>query len=187
MNVYEYKDYDEYKEVQVAANKQHLDWSWILETDVECIAAQIRDRIPRLKFVLCHGTRQGKEQEWFKKYLEIDVLGTEISDTATQFPDTIEWDFHDVKDEWIENVDFVYSNSFDHSYDPNLCLSQWMRCLKLGGYCILQWVEGQLESTERDPFGATLEEYKELIRKGGYLLDEVTEDPREQSLLWIRN
>ena len=159
MEVYKYKDYEEYKAVQTAANKHTIDWSWIKESDVECIADQILHRIPRLSFGLCHGTRQGKEQEWFRKYLRINVLGTDISDTAIQFPDTIEWDFHDVKREWIGTVDFVYSNSLDHSYDPSMCLSQWMRCLKLGGYCILHWCEGHLKSTKRDPFGAACEEY----------------------------
>ena len=187
MKLHNYKNYAEYKAIQVAANKHTITWSWVLESDIECISAEIRDRIPRLKFGLCHGTRRGNEQAWFKKYLEIDVLGTEISDTATQFPDTIEWDFHDVKKEWIGNVDFVYSNSMDHSYKPTMALSQWMRCLNLGGYCILHWCEGQLKASTRDPFGATLEEYKEMIIEEGYVLEEVTEGPRDHHLLWIRN
>ena len=49
------------------------------------------------------------EQEWFRKYLDIDVIGTEISDTASEFPNTIEWDFHETKPEWLNSVDFIYS------------------------------------------------------------------------------
>jgi hypothetical protein len=45
-------------------------------------------------------------------------MGTEISDTAGQFPYTIQWDFHKTKAEWIDATDFIYSNCFDHSYDP---------------------------------------------------------------------
>lgn len=38
----------------------------------------------------------------------------------------------------IDATDFVYSNSFDHSYDPEKCLNAWMSCLKKGGICILE-------------------------------------------------
>ncbi|MEJ0015745.1 MAG: hypothetical protein WDN25_04115 [Acetobacteraceae bacterium] len=46
------------------------------------------------------------------------MLGTEISDTATQSSTTIQWDFHEVKPEWLNSVDFIYSVSWDHRYDP---------------------------------------------------------------------
>ena len=72
--------------------------------------------------VYCHGTRQGFEQKWFSKNLECKVIGTEISDNANDYKNTIEWDFHNVKKEWIGSVDFIYSNALDHSYDPNKCL-----------------------------------------------------------------
>ncbi|MBK6621188.1 MAG: hypothetical protein IPG32_10020 [Saprospirales bacterium] len=50
--------------------------------------------------------------------MNCEVIGTEISDSASKFSHTIEWDFHEVKPEWIGRADFIYSNSFDHSYDP---------------------------------------------------------------------
>ena len=64
------------------------------------------------------------EQQYFKDSfsklnINVNVLGTEISSTATNYPNTIEWDFHDVKEEWVSNVDIVYSNSIDHSYKPH--------------------------------------------------------------------
>ena len=63
------------------------------------------------KTILCHGTRRGLEQQYIIEYFEnienLEVIGTEISYTATQFPNTIEWDFHEVKDEWIGNVDIM--------------------------------------------------------------------------------
>ena len=79
--------------------------------------------IDTVEFGICHGTRRGKEQEWFRKYLGCGVIGTEISDTVEQFPHTIEWDFHETKAEWINSADFIYSNSLDHSYDPKKCLT----------------------------------------------------------------
>ena len=36
------------------------------------------------------------------------MIDTEISETAEQFPNTIQWDFHKVKPEWLSSVDFIY-------------------------------------------------------------------------------
>ena len=99
--------------------------------------------INNIKFGLCHGTRRGTEQMYFTDLLnkaggQVDVIGTEISDTAVDFPNTIQWDFHHIKDEWIDNISFIFSNSLDHSYHPILCLSQWMKCLQPGGIIYLQ-------------------------------------------------
>jgi hypothetical protein len=118
--------------------------------------------------------------------LNAEVLGTEISASATQFPNTIEWDFHDVKPEWVGSVDFVYSNALDHSYNPEMCLTQWMSCLKPGGYCILHWSTGHRTSNPWDPFGAELEEYRTMIDGLGYVIDEETPQ-NKKLLLWVRN
>ena len=65
-------------------------------------------------------------------------MGTEISDNANEYDNTIEWDFHNVKKEWIASVDFIYSNALDHSYDPNKCLNAWMSCIREDGLCIIE-------------------------------------------------
>ena len=109
---------------------------------------------------MCHGTRNGSEQISFKQALkktghEVNILGTEISDTATQFPNTIQWDFHNVKEEWKGSVCFIYSNSLDHSYDPVLCLRSWMSCIKDGGKIYLQRGEDDLPSTNKKDWGDT--------------------------------
>lgn len=41
------------------------------------------------------------------------IIGTDISDNALNFKNTIIHDFHDVKKEWISYFDFIYSNSLD--------------------------------------------------------------------------
>ena len=107
-----------------------------------------------------------------QKYLNIEVIGTEISKTATQFPHTIQWNFHDVKEKWIDNVDFIYSNSFDHTYDPVKCLDAWMSCIKKIGVCILEWGVGHAEDSEPSGFVATAEEYEELITNKYILKDK---------------
>jgi hypothetical protein len=97
------------------------------------------------------------------KYLDCQVIGTEISDTANEFPHTIQWDFHEAKNAWIDSVDFIYSNSFDHTCDPKKCLNVWMSCVREGGICILEHTSGHERATELDPFGAHISQMPYLI------------------------
>lgn len=69
------------------------------------------------------------------------VLGTEISDTAQWIKSTIQWDFHDVKDEWVSAADFVYSNSLDHSFAPKFALEQWMKAVDKHGVLLIEHSE----------------------------------------------
>ena len=130
--------------------------------------------IEELRFGLCHGTRRGREQKLLKEYLKIPVLGTEIAPSATEFKNTIQWDFHEVKDEWIGNVSFIYSNSLDHSYDPVFCLRQWMSCIHHGGMIALQRGQDDLpDLSERlknhcaDLFQASPEAFEAIVDVAG--------------------
>lgn len=161
--LYKYKNYEEYKRIQIEGNIKKIDNVWVSKENILLLSNYIKNHITNPKFGLCHGTRRGIEQQYFRDFLKIDVLGTEISPTASQFPNTIEWDFHKVKDEWIDNVDFIYSNSFDHSYKPKECLDAWMSCINSKGICILEWTPGHKHSTKLDPFGGTLIDYINLI------------------------
>lgn len=160
-----YKNYDHYKRTQIAGNLRKIDQVWAAEENIQYLSRYLKEEVKHLKFGICHGTRQGKEQMWFRQYLGIEVLGTEISPTAKDFPHTIEWDFHNVKPEWINQTDFIYSNSFDHSYRPEQCLDAWMSCVRQDGVCILEWSTSHVEADELDPFGATLAGIKKLVKK----------------------
>ncbi len=84
--------------------------------------------------VLCHGTRNAREQEYFKNLLPFaEIIGTEISYTAAEFPMTEQHDFHEPQDKWLNKFDIVYSNSFDHSYDPEKCINTWKDQLSSNG------------------------------------------------------
>ena len=134
-------DYELYKAAQTNVNLRKVHSAAGTGPDqwkIKLISKHIKKNIPDLKFGLCHGTRQGSEQKDFNEFLGINVIGTEISHTAADFPNTIQWDFHNAKDEWKENVCFIFSNSFDHSYDPIACLQTWMSCVKSGGKIYLQ-------------------------------------------------
>lgn len=161
-------DYERYRQVQEAGNRQKIQNVWMLEENIAFLADYLKRTLASPpKFGICHGTRRGKEQEWFRKYLGCEAIGIEISETATTFPHTIQWDFHQVKPEWIDAVDFIYSNSFDHSYDPEMCLNQWMSCVKPGGICLLEHssLHEPRGASEMDPFGAELSLMPYLIAK----------------------
>jgi hypothetical protein len=151
-------DYERYRQTQIEGNKKKIDNVWAKEENIAFLSSYIKSRIGQINFGICHGTRRGREQEWFGKYLGCRVIGTEISDTAGQFPNTVQWDFHDTMPEWLDSVDFIYSNSFDHSYDPEKCINSWLACLKKGGICILEHTPSHTSSgsNQLDPFGADL-------------------------------
>lgn len=181
-------DYKRYRQIQEEGNKRKIDSVWVLEENIEFLANYINSRISPVHFGLCHGTRRGKEQEWFKKYLKSDarIIGTEISETAAEFPDTIQWDFHEIKDEWIGVVDFIYSNSFDHSYDPEKCLNAWISCLRPGGVCILEHTDahGPKGANDLDPFGAHIMQMPYLITRWGggkYGVREILKAPAKNA------
>lgn len=162
-------DYERYRKIQQAGNKAKIENVWVIEENIAFLANYLSAIISTPKFGICHGTRRGKEQEWFRKYLRCEVIGTEISDTAADFPHTLQWDFHDVDPRWIDSVDFIYSNSFDHSYDPEKCLNAWMSCVKPGGLCILEHssLHEPKGANDLDPFGADFCLMPYLITKWG--------------------
>jgi hypothetical protein len=178
-------DYERYRAVQISGNINKLDRVWAQEENIAFLSDYIVDVIGPPQFGLCHGTRQGKEQEWFRKYLGCEVMGTEISHTAEQFPHTIQWDFHETKPEWINAVDFIYSNSFDHSYDPEKCLNAWVDCVRIGGLCLIEHTSAHRasKSSELDPFGADLSIMPYLIlmwAKGRYGVRDLIEAPSKK-------
>lgn len=177
-------DYELYKRIQVAGNKRKIDRVWVRESSIILLSNYIKNKIENPTFGICHGTRRGLEQKWFKEHLGCEVIGTEISDTAQEFENSIQWDFHEENPEWIGAVDFVYSNSFDHAHDPEKALTVWMRSLKPGGICIIEHTEshGVKHSTPLDPFGANLEIMPYLVLKWSKGLFSVREILHEPSL-----
>ena len=179
-------DYERYRQIQTEGNRLKIGLVWAVEENIAFLSRYIVDTIGAPRFGICHGTRRGKEQEWFSRYLGCDVIGTEISDTADQFPRTIRWDFHEAKPEWQDAADFIYSNSFDHSYDPPKCLSTWMSCVRKGGLCFLEHssLHGPSAVSELDPFGADIVQMPYLITmwgRGKYGVRELLTAPRKSN------
>jgi SAM-dependent methyltransferase len=172
-------DYENYVRCQARANRKKLRRIYIREEVVQHVVDYLHKygRLPL--FGLCHGTRRGNEQQWFMDRLPgCQVLGTEIAPTATQFPNTIQWDFHEIKSEWVGAVDFIYTNSLDHAYDPEKAVTNWMRCLTPTGLCFVEWwgYPYPMLSTHTDPFSATTEGLLRLLSQWGkeqYFVREV--------------
>lgn len=172
MQLFKYKNYEEYKKIQIEANVKKINSSFV-DPNSLCLIFHylIQNLNINPKLILCHGTRRGLEQKYIIGFLKSlghtpEVIGTEISHTAMDYPNTIQWDFHEIKSEWINNTDIIYSNSFDHSYKPKECLDAWMSCLNKKGVCVIEYVpECDNKSQPTDPFAATIEEYKNLIEE----------------------
>jgi SAM-dependent methyltransferase len=180
-------DYSRYVRVQKQGNAKKIHAVWVIKENIEYLSKYIIEKIGRPKTGICHGTRQGKEQAWFSDFLKCQVIGTEISDTAKNYKNTIQWDFHDVKEEWIDHFDFIYSNSFDHSYDPEKCLNTWISCVKPGGIVIIEHsdLHGPRASDELDPFGVDISIVPFLIAtwgKGKYYVIEILSAPAKPSI-----
>jgi hypothetical protein len=161
LTLYEYPDYETYRAVQTACNKAKLKRQFVKESHVVTLSKAIDAAIGPVSFGLCHGTRRGLEQAWFSNHLagNPQVIGTEISDTATDFPNTVQWDFHDANPDWLGRADFVYSNSWDHAFDPARAFAAWVGSLRLGGWLLLDHNRGQTPDSANalDPFGVTYE------------------------------
>lgn len=164
-------DYETYKRVQVEGNKWKIDRVFVSQENIAYICNYYMRHNSDIRMILCHGTRNGAEQRYFRDVLgsNVEIIGTEISDTASRFPDTIEWDFHEVKSEWLEAADIIYSNSWDHSYDPIMLFSRWASCLSSRGLMFLEHSRFHTADSVNvlDPFGISLPSLIRLINDVG--------------------
>jgi len=155
--IYKYKNYDEYKDTQIFFNKQKINKVWADEKTLKIVSNFLKENIKSEKIKgLCHGSRNGFEQKCFINEIpNAEVIGTDISETANDYDNSIVHDFHDEKKDWIENFDFVYSNSLDQSYDPEKALNTWINQVKKDRYVIIEHSDqhGVISSGKMDPFG----------------------------------
>jgi len=190
VKLYRYQTKAEYIQIQVAANKEKLDFVWVRDKNVKQIASWLQHFGMKPRVGLCHGTRGGQEQKLFTKYLPgCAMLGTDIAPTASSFPLTIQWDFHDPM--WKGVCDFVYSNSLDHAWNPMRAVRTWLASLVSGGILIIEWGSNYEQPNKVDPFGATIEELLTLIEwcGGEVMAVDDAEDPQTTvylKLVYIR-
>jgi hypothetical protein len=153
---YNHQSYNEYVDAQVAKNVRKIGSVWTRKKDVKMLSEEM---LSNAKFGICHGARNGREVEWFRKFTNAEVIGTDISYTATRFPNMIQKDFHETEEEWIGACDFIFSNALDHSHKPEECAKTWLSCLNKEGVCIVEWWPSEEPVDAADCLSASLDEY----------------------------
>lgn len=192
MKLIKFDNYDEYKTAQVAANELKFSHVFAERGELERIAADFAASVPAAGNGLCHGVRNGYEVQVLRSLLPgLDLLGTDISDTAKSVPNCIVWDMHEVKPEWLGKIDFMYSNSWDHCYDPKVLFERWAACLSYHGRLYLPYTElhserGVTESSKYDAFGCSLDELIEILRRTLVVEGVLEIAPRATAKLWKR-
>jgi len=162
------KEYDEYRKIQISANIQKLnvgsnrDWSPYLKP----IISDVVRRFSSQKSIrgICMGARNGGEVRHLKTELSkffnsTFIIGTDISDTANNFPDMVVHDFHVPLPEHLTQVDFIFSNSLDQSQNPCLALTNWINALQPSGCIYLHFSRGhgKRSLSYLDPFSCETE------------------------------
>jgi len=192
--IHDYKGgYEEYRRVQIHHNKRKLTNVWADETTLEAVCAHLTSDGRNVENGICHGARNGFEVAWFRKALGADVIGTDISETATDFPNMVVWDFHEENPDWEGKFDFVYTNSLDQAMEPDRALGSWARQLKPGGRIYIEhtMAHSAAHASEMDPFGAHPMCMPYLFftwGRGKYRLADILELPRKANKdmpVWI--
>ena len=144
------------------------------QNTIIAVAAYIKAHVAmRHRFALCHRTRSGREQMWFRQQLTgVEVLGTKLSEEAAKVaPFTLAWDYHKVKPEWERRTDFVYSNTLDHSFDPALAVRRWMSEIDVQGAVILEYGSDSTHhhASRVDPYSADATQLRAMLRNSSAL------------------
>lgn len=166
MKYHYYKDYEDYVNKQTKYNKRKEEWIWVWDETIRLICQDYNDIHGAPAKILCHGTRGGWEQKYFKdNFPDAEILGTEISDTASKYDMTIQHDFSLPLEDWIGQADIVYSNSIDHSINIHKTLQTWRDQLSENGVMYLE-VGDQVwfgEPSESDPLSISEEQFNEVL------------------------
>jgi hypothetical protein len=167
--LHQYPSTEDYKRTQIRYNLEKFERVWADEDSLQAVVSQVLDRsAPCATPVgLCHGTRNGWEQDYLRELLGFPVWGTDISPTAQRHKDSFTWDFHDERPEWNGRFCFVYSNSLDQSRDPKQAITTWLNQLCLQGELFVELTRGHspTQSGPMDPFGVRHQVFPYLLAR----------------------
>lgn len=169
--IHDYKSYEEYAAVQKFYNKKKIDRVWSDSRTLKIVAERLLsdENIDKKNIQgICHGSRNGFEVKKLLEYLENSkIIGTDISETAINFPNQITWDFHNEKIEWLAKFDFIYTNSLDQSWKPFKAMDTWFGQLRTNGLLFIEHTRahGVEGASEMDPFGVLPEYMPYVITK----------------------
>ena len=185
--------YEEYRKIQIFHNKRKLEKVWADEDTLSEIAGHMKKAGIAPERGICHGARNGFEVEWFRKHTGAEVIGTDISETATQFPHMVVWDFHEENPEWEGAFDFVYTNSLDQAMAPDRALAAWAGQIRPEGRIYIEhtMAHSPIGAGAKDPFGAHPMVMPYLFftwGRGKYALSDILEIPakaNEDIPVWV--
>ena len=101
--------------------------------------------------VLCLGARQGTEVKAFHD-LGCFAVGIDLN-PGKENKFVLPGDFHDVQFP-DRSVDVVFTNSFDHTLDPEKLLQQITLLLKPGGMLVIEAIQGEAEHSAPDYYAS---------------------------------
>jgi hypothetical protein len=192
MKILGFETYEEYKQIQVNANTLKFSQVYAEDPELKRIASHFLRYGRGEGLGLCHGVRNGYEVRKLRSLMPaINIIGTDISHTAEKVANCIVWDMHEVRREWIGAVDFMYSNSWDHAYDPNLLFARWSQSLAPEGRLYLSYTDlhsekGVNENTKIDVVGCSLDELIRLVQPRFVLEDLLEVEPTLTFQTWRR-
>ncbi|WP_409743518.1 hypothetical protein [Ferrovibrio sp.] len=155
--LHKYKSYEEYKAIQIQHNIRKISKVWADQDTLSLMCSTLKKEMGSTSPLrgLCHGSRNGFEQKFISSVEGFYAIGTDISPTATDYENSVQWDFHEVNEDWVGKFDFVYSNSLDQSWNPRAALAVWLNQVHVGGCVVIEHTEahGPMGASEMDPFG----------------------------------
>lgn len=91
------------------------------------------------------------------------VLGVELNPDSVR-PDVRIGSFDELPDDWTGRFKLIFSNSFDHSQDPNKTIREWKRVAAPGAYLIIAFPADNTP-TETDPLGKlSLDSVRDFVK-----------------------
>ncbi len=148
----EYASYEQYVQHQ-QSKFQYLD---LVDYDVK-YRRLLKERLAGAPFlkrgmnVLCLGARQGTEVKAFHD-LGCFAVGLDLNPGVKNLF-VLHGDFHQVQFP-SESVDVIFSNSFDHAFDPAKLMGEIKRLLKPGGKLVIEAIQGEAQETAPDHYAS---------------------------------
>jgi SAM-dependent methyltransferase len=148
----EYASYEQYVEHQ-QSKFQYLD---LADYDVN-YRQVLKERLAGLACVkkgvnvLCLGARQGTEVKAFHD-LGCFAVGLDLN-PGKENKLVLQGDFHHTQFS-SESVDIIFTNSFDHAFDPQKLIAEIKRLLKPHGALIIEAIRGEAESSAPDHYAS---------------------------------